>query len=147
MIQPSYRQYEQRKMGHRKNPLTGIFYMCRQSFLADSFAKFWQNWNPLFSYFLLYSFYRPLKKLFPRFIAVMITFAISGAIHDLAASIALSRVYYLFTLSFTLFGLFVLLEEFLQLKLTKAPLMVRPFYHFSLIAGSYYLSKMIIEQF
>lgn len=146
-MRPSYQQYEQRRMGNNGNSMPGILYMFKQSFFADSFRKFWQNWNPLFSYYLLFYCYKPVRRLLPKWISVIIAFGISGVIHDIAAIIALSRPYFLFTLTFVLFGLFVILEGLFRVRLTKMPAMLRPAYHISLIVGSFFLSKYIIEQF
>ncbi len=144
-MRPTYRQYERRKLGYRKNQLSGISYMLRQSFFADSFSKFWRNWNPLFSYYLLYYCYLPLQKFLPRFAAVVLTFALSGAVHDLAASLLLMRVTFLFTLTFAFLGLFLNIEEGLGLHIKNSPLFLRPFYHLTVITASYFLAKVVLN--
>ncbi len=145
MSRPSYRQYEQRKLGYRKNPVMGLLYMCRQSFTSDSFAGFWRNWNPLFSYYLLYYCYRPLRKRLPRLLALTGTFALSGAIHDLAATLARAELYYVFTGTFVCFGLWIALEEAVQLTLKQVSPALRVLYHLLLIVGSFCLSWWLLK--
>jgi hypothetical protein len=144
-MRPPYNQYEEEKLGHRKGALNRIVYMFEESFTSITFRKFWQNWNPLFSYYLLYFCYRPLNRILHRQAALVITFGISGLIHDVAASIALRRPFILFTFTFMCFGLFVVAEELLQVNLSKISRLFRPLYHLSLITGSYFLTKNIMD--
>ncbi len=58
--------------------------MMYRSFGAGSFGGFWQYWNPIWGYNLGKFIYSPLKRVLPRAFAVIVTFAISGAVHDLA---------------------------------------------------------------
>ncbi|MCI4669571.1 MAG: hypothetical protein MRZ79_15660 [Bacteroidia bacterium] len=112
--------------------------------MADSFARFWQNWNPLFSYFLLYYCYKPLKKYLPKALASWTTFILSGAIHDLAASLMLGRPYFLFSLTFSFFGLFVIIENALKIRLPSKFGFLKVAYHISLILISYLMASFLI---
>ena len=49
---------------------------------ADSLKKFWKYWNPIWGYYLASYVYLPLKNYLPAGLAVLITFAASGALHD-----------------------------------------------------------------
>lgn len=49
-----------------------------KSFGARSFSEFWRLWNPVYGYILYYFSYRPLARVLPRPLAVLITFAASG---------------------------------------------------------------------
>jgi len=142
-IRPTYRQYERRKLGGRAESAAGIAHMLRQSFFATSFAGFWRNWNPLFSYYLLYYSYRPLQKRLPRPWALLGTFLLSGAVHDLAATLLLQRGVFLFAPAFGLFALWVILEAWLGISLKPLPPGLRPLYHLALIAGSFFLVNML----
>ncbi len=136
---PGYRQYERKKLGYRPNIIAGLGYMIRQSFLAGNFSRFWQNWNPLFSYYLLYYCYRPLLKYLPRFITIITVFAISGAIHDLAASVIKQQAFVLFTPLFAFYGLLVVFENYFWPDDYSLPVFIRPLYHLFLIIGPYFL--------
>lgn len=57
-----------------------------RSFTAETFAGFWRAWNPVYGYVLRRWVYRPLARLFPRGVSVVLTFAFSGfAFHDVLA--------------------------------------------------------------
>lgn len=115
--------------------------MFKQSFGADTFGRFWQNWNPLFSYYLMYKVYKPLKSFLPRWMSVLITFAVSGALHDLFASIVLQKWYSQFTLMFVLFALWVIIEAMIPISLKNIPVWIRPLYHLFLIVSLFIIAS------
>lgn len=133
----TYRQYERRRLGNASGEWAGIVYMTGRAFGASTFAGFWRYWNPLFSYYLYFRCYRPLVRRLPRPAAVVLTFAASGAVHDLFASLAAMRLSLLCTSVFALFGLLVVLEERFSLNLDWAPPGVRALIHGSIIAGAF----------
>ena len=66
------------------NILNIIRSMFIKAFKAKSAKEFWNYWNPLFGYYLLFYLYKPLTNKIPRPIRVIITFTISGFfLHDL----------------------------------------------------------------
>ncbi|MCB0636231.1 MAG: hypothetical protein KDC54_06420 [Lewinella sp.] len=136
-IRPTYRQYERKRLGGHGESLRGLAYMFRQSFMAPTFARFWQQWNPLFSYYLLYFCYLPLRPLVKRGPAVVLTFAATGAVHDLAASLAWRELVFICTPLFALFGGYLLVEAKLGWHLGGWPGWLRPAYHLLLMAGWY----------
>jgi D-alanyl-lipoteichoic acid acyltransferase DltB (MBOAT superfamily) len=119
--------------------------MCRQSFTSATFAGFWRSWNPLFSYYLLYYCYAPLRKRVPQPIALLAPFALSGLVHDLAATFARGEPYLVFTLTFTFLGFWTVLERRLSLRVTVFPVFVRPAYHLMLLAGCFWLSSQLLS--
>ena len=64
-----------------------LFNMLNRSLGAKSFAAFWQYWNPIWGYYLTYKVFLPAKNIFPAGLALLFTFAVSGALHDLAVMI------------------------------------------------------------
>lgn len=110
--------------------------MVRRSFGASSFAGFWRNWNPLFSYYLYYRCYKPLVRFLPRSLAVVFTFAVSGAVHDLFASLAVARLFVLFAPVFAVFGLLVVVGERAKLNFAWAPFWLRVTIHLGVIVGT-----------
>lgn len=116
--------------------------MLKRSLGAPSFTGFWRTWNPLFSYYLSRWCYKPLARLVPRPVAVVSTFAVSGAIHDLAASLVLFRIYLLFTPVFAALGVWVVLEEGLNLNVAWAPAWLRALIHVGIIAGTFAAAKL-----
>lgn len=132
----SYEEYERRRLGNPRSPWGGVAYTIRRSFSAASFAGFWRYWNPLFSYYLYYGCYRPLSRFLPRPVAVLLTFAVSGAVHDVAGSLATWDLFILFTPVFGFFGLVVVAEEGVGLSLAGVPVWSRVFIHTLVIAGT-----------
>ncbi|NDJ61108.1 MAG: hypothetical protein GYB67_08280 [Chloroflexi bacterium] len=133
---PTYRQYAQRTLGHPASEWAAIRSMFRRAFRSPTFAGFWRYWNPLFAYYLYYLCYRPLAQWLPRPPAVLITFALSGAIHDVFASLVTRRVFVLFTPVFAVYGLWVILEEYFGLTLTWAPVWLRATAHTITLLGT-----------
>jgi len=88
----------------------------RNAFGADSPKKFWKYWNPIWGYYLASYVYLPLKNYLPAGLAVFITFAVSGALHDLAIGL-LGRGWQGFiTLWFLLMGLVVVVSGALGVR-------------------------------
>jgi len=58
--------------------------MFVKAFRAKTAKEFWNYWNPVFGYFMLFYFYKPLTNKVPRAIRVIATFTVSGFfLHDL----------------------------------------------------------------
>ena len=127
------KKYLTRKFGNKKGSFDMIIYMLRTSFQSSTFKKFWQQWNPLWSYFLIYYMYKPLIKFIPRNFAILITFSISGFFHDCVASIISKKMIFILTPTFLLFGVVILIERKMGFNLDAFPKYFRPFYHFILI--------------
>ncbi len=132
-------------MGPSPNSLSGISYMLKRSFFADTFGTFWKNWNPLFSYYLLYFCYRPLRTIFPHSLSIIFTFAVSGFIHDLAASMIRLNIICLFTPTFTLFGIYIIIENFLDWNINSSFIWLKPIYHVFLIVGMFFTAKYMMS--
>jgi len=82
--------------------------MLKRTLGASSFYLFWQHWNPIWGYYLSCKVMKPLSRLFPIWLAIIMTFAISGALHDLAVTLVQWRYTFFFTPWFTLMGFMVL---------------------------------------
>lgn len=95
--------------------------MLHRSFGARTFASFWQYWNPIWGYGLGKFVYSPLKQFLPSPISLILTFGISGALHDLATMAVRRSVAFFFTPWFLLLGLGVLLGRALDMDLSKRP--------------------------
>jgi hypothetical protein len=95
--------------------------MLHRSFGAASFVAFWQYWNPIWGYGLGKYVYAPLRRILPPAAAVILTFIISGGIHDLA-TMAVSRSFaFLFTPWFFLLGVGAVLSRAVGMDLGKRP--------------------------
>ena len=89
-------------------------YMLERSFGAENFGKFWQYWNPIWGYALGKYVYTPLRRLLPAALALVLTFVISGAIHDFAAMLVKGATIVLFTPWFLLMSLGVVVGRALH---------------------------------
>jgi len=99
-------------------------------FGADSFAGFWRYWNPVWSYYLSYFCYTPLRSRVPRPLAVLLTFLFCGVVHDLpfvaGASLVGGRgASFTLTAFFGLTGCLVLLTEHLRIRFARLPMAAR----------------------
>jgi hypothetical protein len=89
--------------------------MLVRSLGADSFAGFWRYWNPIFGYGLGRFVFVPLKRVAPVPLALLATFVVSGAVHDLVTAAVRGSGAFLFTPWFFLLGLGVLLGDALKM--------------------------------
>jgi hypothetical protein len=58
--------------------------MFSRAFGASDFTRFWRHWNPFLGYFLAYFCFVPLRRIAPRPLCLIVTFALNGFLHDLA---------------------------------------------------------------
>jgi hypothetical protein len=111
-------------------------------FGAQSLAEFWQYWNPVWGYHLLFYCYRTLRRVLTHAPATVATFFVCGLAHDLPFVI-LSYVtvqrFPLFTMTFflTMNGLLVVLTEALKLRLTRLPTVLRWLVHILVLITMY----------
>ena len=99
--------------------------MLRRSLGAASFAGFWRFWNPIWGYYLARFVFRPSKRILPHPLALILTFLVSGAIHDLVSTAVRGSATVLFTPWFFFMSLGVLLGEILDMDLSARALGVR----------------------
>lgn len=82
--------------------------MLKRSLGAHSFYLFWQYWNPIWGYYLSSKVMKPLARLLPIWLAIILTFAVSGALHDLAVTLIKWQLTVFFTPWFTFMSIIVL---------------------------------------
>ncbi len=83
--------------------------MLSRALGAPTFATFWQYWNPIWGYYLARFVYQPLRRLrMGASMALLITFTVSGALHDAAAMLVTREPVFLCTPWFVFLGLGVL---------------------------------------
>jgi len=116
------------KFGNNDKSLKCILYMLRRSLGASSFTLFWRNWNPLWSYFLLYYVYKPLSSLINKKLANFLTFVISGFLHDCVAMLLMLKPSYVMTSTFTLFAVLIVIENRFNINLRQASELTRATY-------------------
>lgn len=99
--------------------------MLHRSFGAESFHRFWHYWNPIWGFYLSRNVMRPLHKVLALWIAVILTFLVSGALHDLAVTLVKWRPTFFITPWFTLMGVMVVLSKVGNLSYKRYPWFVR----------------------
>lgn len=118
-------QYVKRRNGVPLGNSKSLRNMLSRSFGASSFARFWQYWNPIWGYGLGKYVYSPLHRFLPAAIALILTFVVSGAIHDLV-TMAISRsVTLFFTPWFFLLGVGVVLGRVAGMDLSNRSWLTR----------------------
>ena len=85
--------------------------MLFRAFGARSFQVFWRHWNPIWGYYLSRDIMRPLANFLPIALATLVTFLVSGALHDIAVSIIKWKIVLFFTPWFGLMGLVVIVSK------------------------------------
>jgi hypothetical protein len=86
-------------------------HMLKRSLGAGSFYLFWRYWNPIWGYYLSRYVMKPLIQFLPAWLAVFLTFAVSGAIHDMAVTVVKLEWTFFFTPWFMVMGLLALLTR------------------------------------
>lgn len=132
----SLRQYVKRRNGVPLGDNRSLPNMLRYSLGAGTFAEFWLYWNPIWGYYLARYIQRPLLKLLPPSVALILTFVVSGALHDLAISLVKQTVYVVFTPWFGVMALVIVLTQALKLSYSALPWLLRAIINSVLIGAS-----------
>ncbi len=122
----TFRQYLKFRLGSHGGG-SAWFNFFIKPFAAGSFAEFWRLWNPVYGYFLYWFSYRPLARVLPRALAMLITFVACGLLlHDLPAWLLTWRVLPPgATIAFFMFGVGAILGELLHMDLSRQPVWAR----------------------
>jgi len=118
--------------------------MLIRSLGAESFYVFWQYWNPIWGFYLSRNIMRPLNKIFPVGISILLTFAVSGALHDLAVTLFKWRITFFFTPWFTLMGAMVLLSKSFDITYKTNKWLYRMFCNLLFILISFAITFYIV---
>jgi len=90
---------------------------------------------------------RPLSRWVPQWLAIMITFAVSGALHDLAVTLLKWHVIFFFTPWFAVMGAAVLATSKLNLEYANFPWAIRALINSAIIVACYLLTTLLDEVF
>lgn len=128
-------EYVRRRNGAPFGAPGSLRNMLHRSLGAKSFAKFWQYWNPIWGYVLGRHIYAPLRRILPATLALLLTFAISGGIHDLVIVLVRRSATLLFTPWFVLMAAVVLVGQALHIDYSKRSWASRALINLSQILG------------
>jgi D-alanyl-lipoteichoic acid acyltransferase DltB (MBOAT superfamily) len=118
-------QYIRRRNGVPVGASGSLRNMLHRSLGAGSFAVFWQYWNPVFGYGLARYVQSPLLRVVPPAVAVLVTFVVCGALHDLVTMAIRGSATFLFTPWFLLLGVGVVAGRAMGMDLTSKPWLIR----------------------
>ena len=118
--------------------------MLHRSLGAGSFVIFWRYWNPIWGYYLSRNIMKPFCRLYPHWLAVILTFAVSGGIHDVAVSIIRWETTFFLAPWFVLMSLVVLATKKFNLSYARFNWFVRATLNLSFIFISLFLTKILL---
>ncbi|MXP46881.1 acyltransferase [Altererythrobacter luteolus] len=104
-------QYVRRRNGVPLGHKRSLQNMLGRSLGASSLAGFWRHWNPIWSYGLGRYILSPLQRVAPQWLALVVTFAVSGVLHDLVMMAIRKEIVLLFTPWFSIQGIAVVISS------------------------------------
>ncbi len=141
----SLSQYVKKRNGVALGAPESMSNMLKRSLGAGSFHGFWRNWNPIWGYYLSRNVMKPLCQFTPLWLATILTFAVSGALHDVAVSLLKGQVFLFFTPWFVCMSSVVLLSHKWPLNYAHYSLNTRALINGSIIAVCYVISMAIFK--
>lgn len=127
-------RYIRRRNGVPAGAAGGLRNMLYRAFGAPTFAGFWRYWNPVFGYALGRYVFVPLKRALPVPLALVATFVICGALHDLVTAAVRGAPAFLFTPWFFFLALGVLCGQASGLDLSGRRWLLRAGANFAYVA-------------
>ena len=145
MKPPSFVRYIEFRLG--STPGAQFVNFLWRPFASATLANFWRDWNPVWSYYLTYFVYRPLRRFFPHWLSILFTFMISGCIHGLLAGILTRNSLPIFgaTLWFAFLGCLVIGTERWQFSFACIPKGLRWIVHITTIVGTNWLTSLLLQ--
>ena len=141
---PSLREYVRRRNGVALGGAGALREMLRRSLGAKSFTVFWQFWNPIFGYYLGRYVYRPLRSLgLPIASATIITFCVSGGVHDLAATAVKQQLIFICTPWFFFMAVGLVISRSLNMDMSSLRWGVRATAHIAYVGACAALALLL----
>lgn len=107
----SLAEYVEKRNGVPLGASRSMRNMLQRALGAKSFPVFWHYWNPIWGYYLSRHVLRPLSAVVPKWFAVLLTFLVSGALHDVAVSLVKWQTVLFFTPWFGMMGAMVIVSN------------------------------------
>ncbi len=138
-------EYVKKRNGVALGASGSVTNMLKRSLGASSFYVFWQYWNPIWGYYLARKVMKPLSGLFPIWLAITLTFAVSGALHDLAITLVKWELTFFFTPWFSLMSFMVLVTKKFGISYREHHWLIRAFINISFIALCLVLTRQYVQ--
>jgi hypothetical protein len=136
-------EYIKRRNGASLGSSGSLRKMLYRSLGAGTFIGFWKYWNPLFGYALGRFVYAPLRRWIPSSFAFMLTFIVSGAIHDLVSTVLRGSATFLFVPWFFLLSVGALMGRALQMDFSNQSWPIRALVNTAYITTGLVLTLVI----
>lgn len=117
--------------------------MIVRSLGAGKFSIFWTYWNPIWSYYLGIYIFKPLKIIFPSSLALILTFAFCGFLHDVVIMLLRWNFELLLTPWFLLMGFCVILGEYAKIDYSKFTWIIRAFINMLIILSCLFIAYQV----
>jgi hypothetical protein len=117
--------------------------MLKRSLGAGSFYLFWRYWNPIWGYYLSRNVMKPLGNFLPLWLVTLLTFSVSGGLHDLALSLVKWKFIFFFTPWFALMGVAVLLTKTFNISYSTYPWPIRMSFNLAFVVGCLMLAIIL----
>lgn len=114
--------------------------MFQRSLGAESFYIFWRYWNPIWGYYLSRNVMRPSSVFLPIWLATVLTFTVSGGLHDLAVSLVKWRMTFFFTPWFVLMSGAVFASKHFNISFKTYPWSIRALVNMAIISVCLYVT-------
>ena len=116
----------------------------QNSFGAESNVLFWKYWNPIWGFYLSKYIYLPLNRHLSKSMSSIVTFGVSGALHDLAIGLLGLGWQYFLTVWFVMMGAFMNISKSLNIRYGSFGFSSRAVINISSIASCFFLAKLFI---
>ena len=126
-------EYIKKRNGVPMGDLSSLKYNLYKSLGAKNFSTFWNYWNPIFGYYLGKKVFKPLKKIIPISLSLIITFIFCGLIHDFVITITRGKISFFFSVWFFLMGICVFLSKYFRYDLSQKVWIFRTTVNLSII--------------
>lgn len=136
-------EYVKRRNGVPLGAARSMRNMLWRSLGADSFHRFWRHWNPIWGYYLSRNVMKPVASVAPAWLAVIVTFAVSGALHDLAVMLIKWKFTFFFTPWFVCMSLCVVVSKHFDIVLRNNPWLIRASMNIAIIVGCMLLARSL----
>jgi hypothetical protein len=143
----SLSEYVKKRNGVALGATGSMSNMLKRSLGAGSFSLFWQYWNPIWGYYLSSKVMKPLSQFLPIWFAIIITFAVSGGLHDLAVTLVKWKLTFFFTPWFVLMSVLVLVTKRFSISYQKYHWVIRGSLNIAFVATSLVVTIMFVRMY
>ncbi len=126
------------------------FNMLSRSFTATSLSAFWRYWNPGYGFFLLQYCYKPLRKVFPHSVSLLLTFIVCGfCLHDVLYLIPLwlrdnSMPLPFVTCWFSIVAVCIVAADYFRVNFRGVHALLRVPIHVAFLAGTFSVARLML---